>query len=336
MLESRHGAITFQEQSAVQVNHLERHLDASMPHFSFRREKITPKASQETKPEATGESLAEATSEATPQATLSTTTEVRTPNLPLVLFHGLLSSPQEFGLITHWLRNRGIQHLAPVVPGYTLATKILNPNWYDWQRAALELLETPSSDEDPVILGGLCMGGVLAAAAALKTRRRIAGVVLMSPTFEYDGWGLSRIRYLRHIGYWTGLDRFFSVGERQPYGVKNEKIRRWIVQEMKERQNSAVGPLQIPLPALREGERMMAEVRAHLAELKCPLFVMHARDDEITSLRSVERLFESLPVKDKELAVLENSYHMITIDNDRHQIARLLERFVKKVSAEHS
>ena len=312
MLQTRHGAIALPEPSEAQFTRLERHQDAGMPQFAFGRE------------------------ESTPQATPDAAAKNQTANLPLLLFHGLLSSPQEFGLITHWLRNRGIQHLATVVPGYTLATGILTPNWNDWRRAALELIENQPDASEPVILGGLCMGGVLAAAAALKTRRRVAGVVLMSPTFDYDGWGLSPIRHLRHLGYWTGLDRFFSVGEREPFGVKNEKIRRWIVQEMKERQNSAVGPLRIPLPALREGERMMAAVRTHLAQLDCPLLVMHARDDEITSLQSVEQLFESLPVKDKELEIIENSYHMITIDNDRHQVARSLERFVKKVSAAHS
>ena len=30
--------------------------------------------------------------------------------------------------------------------------------------------------DEPVVLGGLCMGGVLAAAAALESRRRIAGL----------------------------------------------------------------------------------------------------------------------------------------------------------------
>jgi len=257
-------------------------------------------------------------------------------NLPLVLFHGLLSSPQEFGLITHWLRNRGVHHSVPVVEGYTLATKLIDPNWRNWRRAALDLLETDSEDESPVILGGLCMGGVLAASVALKTRRRIAGVVLMSPTFVYDGWGLSKIRRLRQVGYWTGLDRFFSVSEREPYGVKNERMRRWIIKDLQDRHSSAAGPARIPLTAVREGERMMAEVRTHLEQINCPLLIMHAREDEITSLRSVDELFESLRLKDKELAVLENSYHMITIDNDRHQVARLLEQFVRKVSAAHA
>lgn len=253
--------------------------------------------------------------------------------LPLILFHGLLSSPQEFGLINHWLQNNGVVFDKPELPGYTMATDDRHPDWHRWRDAALSVVAARGTPDQPLILGGLCMGGVLAAAAALETRRKIAGLVLMSPTFVYDGWGLPLSRHLRRLGYVTGLDRFFSVHEREPYGVKSPKIRKWIIKDMAERASSAVGPARIPLPALREGERMMAEVRARLGELDCPILIIHAREDEITSLASVQRLFDALPQPDKELAVLENSYHMITIDNDRHAVAALLKRFVHRVSS---
>ncbi len=177
------------------------------------------------------------------------------------------------------------------------------------------------------------MGGVLAAAVALESRCRIAGLVLLSPTFTYDGWGLSPIRHLRHLGYWTGLDRFFAVAEREPYGIKHPKIRKWIARELEQRAQSAAGPARVPLRSLREGERMMAAVRARLSDLDCPLLVIHAREDEITRLESVQRLFDRLPTRDKELAVLDNSYHMVTIDNDRHEVASLLARFVKRLAS---
>jgi len=73
-------------------------------------------------------------------------------------------------------------------------------------------------------------------------------------------------------------------------------------------------------------------VRARLKDLHCPLLVMHAREDEITRLESVQRLFDALPTRDKELAVLENSYHMVTIDNDRQEVASLLAQFVKRLA----
>ncbi|MGA8048930.1 MAG: alpha/beta fold hydrolase [Burkholderiales bacterium] len=257
---------------------------------------------------------------------------------PLLLFHGLLSSPQEFGLISHALRGRGITHRAPRIPGYTLACDPISPDWRHWRDAALEVVDGHVARHGPVVLGGLCMGGVLAAAVALEARHPVEGLVLMAPTFAYDGWGLLPVRHLRRLAYWTRLDRFFSVAEREPYGVKSAKIRKWVIRELEERSSSAVGPARLPLRALREGERMMAKMRTRLSDpdgplRHCPLLVIHAREDEITSLESVRQLFDSLPFRDKELAVLENSYHMITIDNDRREVVTLLERFVRRLKA---
>jgi carboxylesterase len=235
-------------------------------------------------------------------------------------------------MIAHSLRSKGLSYEAATVPGYTLASGIA-PDWRRWRAAGSDVINTKVPGDAPVILGGLCMGGVLGAALALQAPERIAGLVLMSPSFEFDGWGLSPIRHLRHIGYWSGLDRYFSVAEREPYGVKNARIREWIARELHERKHSAAGPARVPLRALREAERMANGVRARLHELSCPILIIHAREDEITSLGSVRRLFDALPQVDKELVVLENSYHMITIDNERQQIPVLLDRFCRRVSA---
>lgn len=251
--------------------------------------------------------------------------------LPLVLFHGLLSTPQEFGLMAHALRSHGIVHHAPTLPGYTLAGAGAS-GWHGWRNAAHDAIDAACPGDGAVVLGGLCMGGMLAAATALGARRRIAGLVLMSPTFRYDGWGMSPVRHLRHLGYWTGIDRFFSVRERQPYGVKNPRIRQWIMRELQASAVSAAGPARIPLTALRQAEHMMAHVRGGLAALRCPLLLIHAREDEITSIASVQKVFDALPTTDKQLAILENSYHMITIDNDRQQVSRLLQDFVKRLA----
>jgi carboxylesterase len=262
---------------------------------------------------------------------MSTSTKIC--SMPLMLFHGLMSSPQEFGLIAHALRSKGLQHEAPTVPGYTHAEDQMTPNWLGWRTGAREQIEERTLADGRVVIGGLCMGGILAAAAALEAPERVAGLVLMSPSFEFDGWGLSWTRHLRHMAYWTGLDRFFAMKERAPYGVKNEKIRRWIKNELEQRSQSAAGPSRVPLPALRQAEHMLAEVRARIHELQCPILVIHARDDEVSSLASAQRFFNGLAQVDKELVVLENSYHMITIDNDRSQLSVLLDGFVRRISA---
>jgi carboxylesterase len=250
------------------------------------------------------------------------------PSVPLILFHGLLSSPQEFGLIAHSLRSKGIAHQAITIPGYTLAMNDPTRDWRRWRDSAVEVIQSSAPGDQPFFLGGLCAGGILAAATALQMPERVAGLILMSPPFAYDGWGLSPIRHLRHLGYWTRLDRFFSVSEREPFGIKNPRIRKWVMRELQERDNSAVGPARIPLRALREAERMLAAILPGLAGATFPVLIIHSAEDEITQLSSVQRVFDALPLRHKELAVLEDSYHMVTIDNARHQVVNTIDDFL--------
>lgn len=253
-------------------------------------------------------------------------------SLPLLLFHGLLSSPQEFGLLAHTLRSQSIQHKALEVTGYSIACGSGEMDWHKWHRAGLEAVVNEGGNTQPVVLGGLCVGGMLATTVASLIPDRVAGLILMSPTFAYDGWGLSPLRHLRKFSYWSRLDRFFSVKERPPFGLKNEKMRKWIMRELQARAVSAAGPARISLRALREADRMTAHALQCLQRHDLPLLVIHARDDEIARLSSVERIFDALPNRDKELVVLENSYHMVSIDNDRRQVANLISAFVQRLS----
>lgn len=248
----------------------------------------------------------------------------------LLLIHGLLSTPLEFALVAQALRARGVAVEALEVPGYTLADRKKPVAWTNWLASLTDVLHERVSPGQPVILGGLCVGGILAAAIALRNPERVSGLALMSPSFDYDGWSLTHWRHLRKLGYALGLDRWISMAEREPFGIKNPKIRKWVARDMRERATSAAGPARLPLWGLRESERLNADVRDALSALSCPLLVLHAREDEITRLASVERLMSGLPLLNKELVVLEESYHMITIDNDRHRVADALARFARK------
>jgi len=252
----------------------------------------------------------------------------------VVLLHGLLSTPREFFLISHALRRRGIRHDALAIPGYTKAGRTgRRTRWRAWIEAARLAIEKATSPDEPLILGGLCTGGLLAAGLAPRLGSRVRGVAMLSPTFSYDGWGLSKWRHWRHLAYWLGLDRFIRIPEREPFGIKNARIRRWIELEMSARSDSAAGPSHLPLWALKENEMLISVVRSQAQLIDCPLLVMHAREDEITQLRSVEGFFESVSAADKRLVVLEDSYHIITFDNDRQRVADELSDFALRVGA---
>ncbi len=253
----------------------------------------------------------------------------------LVLFHGLASSPKEFGFLTHPLRRQGVRLHALQVPGYSFDTLDHRAPWQRWVSAANRCLdEFAAESSEPFVLGGLCTGAMLAlAAAAERPRPELRGFVLLSPLFAYDGWALPWWYALRRVAYTTGLTRHFTMREREPYGLRNERMRALIRQQLAAGETSLVGPGEVPLRLVRESERLSAHVRSLLPNLTHPVQVHHARDDEICRLASVRRALGRVATGLLSLHVLENSYHMITADNDRHLVADRLSAFMQGLDA---
>ncbi len=207
--------------------------------------------------------------------------------------------------------------------------------WQAWvDEAAHSLDELNAQSCEPFVLGGLCTGAMLAlAVAARRPMPGLRGFALLSPLFAYDGWALPWWYALRPIAYATGIARLFSMREREPYGLRNERMRALIRQQLADGSTSLVGPGSVPLPVVRESERLSAHVRTLLPGLTHPVQVQHARDDEICRLASVRSSVARVPKGLLSLHVLENSYHMITADNDRHRVADRLSAFMQGLDA---
>ncbi len=260
----------------------------------------------------------------------------------LVLFHGLASTPKEFGFLIHPLRREGIRLEAPEVPGYSASSLDERTRWPAWvEQATQVLVRLGEESPEPFVLGGLCTGAMLAlavAGAAAKAGRPLPGlrgIALLSPLFAYDGWGLPRWYALRRVAYALGITRHFHMAERPPFGLKNERMRQWVRAQMaaggSAGEATLVGPATVPLQVVRESERLSAHVTTLLPRVAVPVLAQHARDDEICSLASVRSTLRGIPPRLLSLQVLENSYHMITADNDRHLVADRLATFVQSL-----
>jgi len=249
----------------------------------------------------------------------------------LLLFPGLLSTPREFGMITHAMRLRGVPHRALAIPGYTDADHRRPTVWQDWVNAAARAMDDACGDDrSPVVVGGLCVGGMIAAALALQRPERVAGLVMIAPSWVYDGWGLSPWLRWRHAAYALGIDRWIHIREREPYGIKNAKIRGWVARDMAERAASAAGPASLPLWGIHQCERLTAWNRTRLHALRAPLLTLHPREDEITTLDSVARVLDAHGPADRRLVALADSYHLATMDNDRHRVVDGIVEFMQR------
>jgi len=248
----------------------------------------------------------------------------------VLLLHGLWGSAREMLPVANALRRTGYRVEIPEISGYAYAAGRKMASWRDWVQGALIAFDELASEHESVLVGGLCAGAMVSLAVAAQRPRRVKALCILSPTVFFDGWGLPWLTRLRYIGYYTPFRYFWKIPEKEPFGVKNPLLRRWIAREMAQREMSAAGAAYLPLTGLHELERLLAFVKRSLADISAPTLIIHAREDEISTLRSPHYLLERLGSRIKHLRLLENSYHMVTLDNERQQVAAAMNGFFLK------
>jgi len=254
----------------------------------------------------------------------------------VVLLHGLCSTPDELLTVQSALRGSGYPVHPLSIAGYSfdadapLQHAAPFRHWIDAIAAQVEALR---ARHDRVLLVGLSAGASLALGAAIRCGSAVDALVLMSTTLRFDGWAIPRTQLLLPLAFYTPLGRFWQYRERPPYGVKNERVRAWIERELRHRRVSRAGSAVIGVGHLREHHRLIRHVRANLHRVQCDrVLALHAQQDEVASVANLEILARGLRCRTFRSVVLTDSYHMITIDNDRQQVARETVAFAGEVA----
>lgn len=254
----------------------------------------------------------------------------------MVLLHGLCSTPDELLSISVGLRGAGYSVHSPLVEGYSFEASMPSrhaTSWHRWIDAVERCVDDLRTGHDRVMLVGISAGAALALATAMRCGARIDALVLMSTTLRFDGWAIPRRHRLLPLALYTPLGRLWRYRERAPYGVKNERVRNWIERELRHRKVSRAGAAVIGISHLREHDRLIRHVRRGLSQVSCPrVLAIHAKEDEVASVANLDLLRQGLRRCALQTVVVDNSYHMITIDNDRQQVLRETLEFAAAVS----
>jgi carboxylesterase len=150
-------------------------------------------------------------------------------------------------------------------------------------------------------------------------------VVLAAPIY-IDGWATPWYRGLRPLLYGVpGLRQRMKIEEEDPFGIKNEQLRAIVKAKFERGENFHYR--WVPLECLRQVDRLRAIVMKAAKKIPCPTLVVHAREDELTSLRSANFLVEAIGGGRARMVVLEDSYHMVCVDNDKEIVAKNVLEF---------
>ena len=255
----------------------------------------------------------------------------------VLLVHGLTGTPAEMRVLAKGLNRQGFTVYAVQLAGHCGTMEdLVHTRWQDWLASVESGLERFSAHVDQVVVGGLSMGALLSLAVAEKCPDKVAGVCALSTTFRYDGWSIpsyTRLAFLLPLFRSLGIGRKSVFMEAPPYGIKDEALRARIVEQMHSGDSAAAGLPGNPWWSIIELRRLSAHVRSHLRDLRAPCLVIHANEDDISSVSNAHDIARGAINAKVELVLLDNCYHMITIDRERRTVIARLNDFLARISA---
>ena len=252
------------------------------------------------------------------------------PHAVLAL-HGLLGNPLEMQFVGKKLQRAGYTVTIPLIPGYGYSSgqshsfrTTHSEKWFDEVQRQFDLLRR---HHDTVSITGLCIGAVLALRLASERPGEVAALSLLATTLAYDGWSIPKYRFLLPIAYYTPARYLYSYKERYPFGIKNANLRKWIAREMEVHTSSAAGASRLSAEGIFQAHRLIKQVKKKLHQVSCPTLIMHAEEDDVATPKSADLVDAMISSIVKKKIILHDSYHIITLDNEKEKVASETVRF---------
>ena len=246
----------------------------------------------------------------------------------VILLPGLCGSALEMGAIPRLLQQSNISYVIPKIPGYSAHTALTNyPDWIEHvDLLCSELRETHES----LTLVGLSMGATLALSVAARYQD-LQSLCLLSPVLMFDGWSVPWYYPFLSLVYKIGI-RNWHYKESEPFGVKNKELRRHIRKAVEANSVSELGAAHLPAKHLYQSLQLIKDAKNSLNEIKADTLIIHAIDDETASPKNPDLILHKISSETRRVIWLGNSYHMITVDNEREVVANEVINFIKQCS----
>ena len=243
-----------------------------------------------------------------------------------LLIHGLGGTPTEMGYIARGLARAGYAVHVPQLAGHCGSIDDLRDTaWKDWYETVEDEHRLMRDTCDTVIAGGLSMGAILALHHAAQHPHDVSGLALYAPSLWLDGWGVPWYSSFFGVITQKWLADYFHFAERDPWGIKDPRIRALVEEAIVSGNSSQAGIAALPGSLMLELRWLVWNVQREIERVRQPALIIHPRNDDRASLRNLDYLQSHLGGLTSTV-VLDDSYHIVTIDRQRQLVvSRTLE-----------
>lgn len=248
-----------------------------------------------------------------------------------LLVHGLTGTPLELRMTAKGIASGGFTvHCCQLAGHCGTEEELLQSKWEEWYASVEAALEKLESSCDTVIVGGLSVGALLALRLAAFHPQRVHGVACFSPTLWYDGFTIPKQQFLLRWLWFLPQAKRYRFEEREPFGVKDERMRAFVIKSLASGDAGAAGHPSTHALSLYQFWKLADDVKPRLPEIKRPVFIAHPRVDDLASLKNAFYLQKKLGGL-VEMLVLDDSYHLITIDRQWKVLVDRVIRFAQGI-----
>ncbi|HLS09245.1 alpha/beta hydrolase [Lentibacillus sp.] len=225
----------------------------------------------------------------------------------VLVIHGFTGTTQSMLYLGKQFANEGFTVFGPRLAGHGTHPEDMEKSTYqDWIQSAEKGLEKLQATCEEVFVAGLSMGGSLTLYLTqnypeIKGIMPINAATHMPDLVEnYESLKDTETRFVAGIGS----------------DIKQEGVEELAYRET-------------PVKSMKEGIELFEKVRRNLAAVKAPAIIFSSVVDHVVPPENSREIYESISSEDREFIVLENSYHVATLDHDKELIAEKCVAFVK-------
>ena len=210
------------------------------------------------------------------------------------------------------LAAQGYAVSVPLLPGHGTRWQDLNKTtWADWFAEVERAFTALAARVDTVFVAGLSMGGALALRLATDRPDQLAGLVLVNPFVDTGRKDVKLLPVLKLV-----IPAFPGIAD----DIKKPGVEEY-------------GYKKTPLRAAHSLFSALKALRADLGRVTCPVLVLRSTEDHVADPSSARAIQAAVGSTDVQEQMLENSYHVATLDNDAEQIFEASSAFFERVRA---
>jgi len=227
----------------------------------------------------------------------------------ILMLHGLTASPDDFRDYAERFVSKKYTVSVPLLAGHgTNIQNLEKTKWQEWYADVKTAYMSLTEKCDQIIVIGQSIGGALA--LHLAARYKIDGLVLLAPGLFFKNKATMALPLLSLVKKY--------INKRNGPDIKNEVSKK-----------RAISYTKMPLRSISETAHLFEQIKNELHIVFTPVLIFHSIYDHVIDYKSSEYIFNHISSKCKRLITLRNSYHILSLDNEKNIILKEIISFIK-------